>query len=186
MASGSPLRRLLYYPTVVLLSAVAAFLLAEAYLGFQAPGRLILPFQQQAASLRHVSPPREPGVCDRATRMRCRATRAAIYHYTNERRVSGAPPTATRCRKRNRPGNFALPSSVLRPSSWEVPTKQPCPARCERCCGNAIPIATSKSSTPRSSPRFRGNRSRISSLPWSTTTPTSSFSTTASMTSGCR
>ena len=83
MASGSRLRRLLYYLTVVLLSAVAAFLLAEAYLGYQAPDRLVLPFHNKLHPYVMFRPHAELAYVTSDTHEMSRHTRR-IYHYTNE------------------------------------------------------------------------------------------------------
>ena len=83
MASSSRLRRLLYYPTVVLLSAVAAFLLAEAYLGYRTPGRLALPFHNKLHPYVMFRPHANLAyVTGNTHEMSHHAGR--IYHYTNE------------------------------------------------------------------------------------------------------
>ena len=83
MPSGSRLRRLLYYPSVLLFSALAAFLLAEAYLGYQAPGRLVLPFHNKLHPYVMFRPHANLAYVTGDTHEMSHHT-SRIYHYTNE------------------------------------------------------------------------------------------------------
>ena len=76
-------RRLLYYPTVLLLSAVAAFLLAEAYLSYQGAHRLILPFHNKLHPYVMFRPHANLAYVTGDTHEMSHQT-SRIYHYTNE------------------------------------------------------------------------------------------------------